>query len=380
MNNDYKICNRCVMDTSDSFITFDDAGVCSHCLNFDLNTATGWFPDAIGKIKLEQICARIREEGAGKEYDCIIGLSGGLDSSYLAVLLKDYGLRPLAVHVDAGWNSELAVNNIEQVIKFCEWELHTHVMDWEEIKDLQLSYLKSGVANQDVVQDHAFFAVLYKFAVQNNIKYVISGGNIATESIEPNSWEHSAMDAKNLKAIHSKYGKRPLRDYRTISFFNYYINYPIIRKMKVIRPLNFVPYGKSLALQSLKASVGYKDYGRKHGESRFTKFYQDYYLPTKFGIDKRRSTLSSRVLSGEISREEALLDLEHQLYLNEELDEDKSYIAKKLGISVQELDQLIDSPTRHYSEFPNWDIEHKLLKFLQRTINKIFSINIGNYS
>jgi len=378
--NNYQICSRCVMDTTYPEITFDEHGVCNHCHQFDEVTTKRWFPNDEGKKKLDTIFNQIKQEGRNKEYDCIIGLSGGVDSSYLALVLKDYGLRPLVVHVDAGWNSELAVHNIEQIVKYCGYDLHTHVMDWQEIKDLQLAYFKSGVANQDAVQDHAFFASLYHYAVQNNIKYVISGGNIATESVAPKSWGHSAMDAINLKAIHKRFGKRKLVSFKTINFFSYYFYYPFIKGMKVIRPLNFMPYHKGEALEVLKDKVGYKEYGRKHGESRFTKFFQDYYLPTKFNIDKRKPHLSSLILSGEISRKEALNELKKPLYDDVELKEDKSYIAKKLGISLDDLEKMIFSPGHHYSEYPNWDRQHKILKTIQSIAGKYLNKNINNYS
>jgi N-acetyl sugar amidotransferase len=201
----YQICICCVMDITDPGITFDEKGVCNHCRHFHEVTSKHWFPNDEGKKKLDTLFSKIKQKGKGKEYDCIIGLSGGVDSSYLALMLKDCGLRPLVVHVDAGWNSELAVYNIEQIVKHCGYDLHTHVIDWQEIKDLQLAYLKSGVANQDTVQDHAFFASLYHFAAQHNIKYVISGGNISTESVFPKAWHHAAMDAMNLKSIHKLY-------------------------------------------------------------------------------------------------------------------------------------------------------------------------------
>ena len=265
------------MDTTDPEINFDKKGECNHCKEFDEVTNKRWYPNEDGTRRLKQMIDKIKQEGKGKEYDCIIGLSGGVDSSYLALIMKDYDLRPLVVHVDAGWNSELAVHNIEQIVKYCDYDLHTHVMDWEEIRDLQVAYLKAGVANQDVIQDHAFFASLYHFAVENNIKTVISGGNIATESVFPKSWHHTAMDAINLKAIHKKFGSRKLKHYKTISFLDYYFYYPFIKGMTVINPLNFMPYHKEKALEVLKETIGYKEYGRKHGESRFTKFFQNYY-------------------------------------------------------------------------------------------------------
>ena len=203
-----QICSRCVMDSSDPEISFDLNGICSHCKKFDTISSKDWWPNEDGAKKLDVILEKIKSDGRGAEYDCIIGLSGGLDSAYLALVLKDYGLRPLVVHVDAGWNSELAVHNIEKLVKYCGYDLHAHIMNWPEIRDLQLAYLKAGVANQDVVQDHAFFAVLYHFAVQNKIKYVLSGGNLATEAISVPSWHHAAMDAMNLHAIHKKYGEK----------------------------------------------------------------------------------------------------------------------------------------------------------------------------
>jgi len=379
-NKEYQICSRCVMDTSDPEIKFDDSGVCNHCHEFDEVTSKRWFPNNEGKKMLDDIFTKIKDDGKNKEYDCIIGLSGGCDSAYLALLLKDYNLRPLVVHVDAGWNSELAVFNIEQIVKHCGFELYTHVMDWEEIRDLQVSFLKAGVANQDTIQDHAFFATLYHFAVKNDISYVISGGNIATESVFPTSWHHAAMDAIQIKAIHQKFGKTRIKDYKTISFFQYYFYYPFIKKMKTVRPLNYMKYNREEALSILKEQIGYKEYGRKHGESRFTKFFQNYYLPTKFGMDKRKPHLSSMILSGELTREQALKELESPLYPESELREDKEYVAKKLGLTVTELDNLIISPGCSYKRYKNWDKWHKLVKKTHYFTEKILKRNIKIYS
>lgn len=379
-NRPYQICTRCVMDTTDQHIEFDSGGVCNHCIRFESELAKRWHPNDFGRQQLSRIIDKIKEDGKRKEYDCIIGLSGGVDSSYLALAIKDYGLRPLVVHVDAGWNSELAVHNIEQIVKYCEFDLHTHVMDWGEIKDLQLAYLKAGVANQDVVQDHAFFASLYHFATKNKIKYVISGGNIATESVEPFSWEHSAMDSRNLVAIHKKFGSGKVRNFKTISFFDYYFYYPLIKGLTVVRPLNFIPYSKELSIKVLKEKVGYKEYGRKHGESRFTKFFQNHYLPKKFNIDKRRSHLSSLILAKQLTRVEALAELEKPLYDQIELAEDKAYIAKKLGISIQQLESYIDEPSRHYSEFDNWDNLYKLIPKFKAYYQKVFGRMAKSYS
>ncbi len=276
-------------------------GVCNHCHTFDAVQSKQWFPGPEGESRLAEIVDRIKKDGEGKEYDCIIGLSGGVDSSYLALKLRTFGLRPLVVHVDAGWNTELAVRNIENIVKYCNYDLHTHVMDWEEMRDLQLAYLRAGVANQDVPQDHAFFASMYHFSVKNKIKYIISGGNISTEAVFPRAWHHSAMDAINLHDIHRRFGERKLEHYRTISFFQYYFGYPFIYGMKTILPLNYMPYTKSEALRELVEKVGYKPYQRKHGESVFTRFFQNHYLPVRFGYDKRKPHL--RVLSCPVNDE-----------------------------------------------------------------------------
>ena len=379
-NKKHQVCTRCVMDTSDSKIEFNSDGVCNHCQEFDGITSIDWHPDNKGKEILRDILKDVRSQGKNQEYDCIIGLSGGINSSYLTLLLKEYDLKPLVVHVDAGWNSELAVYNVEKIIKYCGFDLYTHVMDWEEMRDLHVSYLKSGISNQDTIQDHAFFASLYHFAVKNKIKYVISGGNIATESVSPKSWHHSAMDASNIRHIHKKFSGKSLKNYKTISFFEYYFYYPMVLGMKTIRPLNFMPYNSREALQVLKETVGYKEYGRKHGESRFTKFFQNYYLPRKFGIDKRIIHLSSMILSEQITRDEALEELRKPLYNPVELLEDKSYIAKKLLISIDELDGYIDGPGSSYSNYRNWDNKYNVMKKLQKIITKITGKKIKNYS
>jgi aminotransferase len=376
----YRICTRCVLDTTDPEITFDAAGVCNHCHSFDDSISKSWFPDERGAGMLAATVAEIKKSGAGKPFDCILGLSGGVDSSYLALKAKELGLRPLIVHVDAGWNSELAVHNIERIVEHCGYELFTHVLNWREVRDLQLAYVKSGVANQDVVQDHGFFATLYHFAIKENIKYVLNGGNIATEAVFPRAWHHAAMDAINLKAIHRRFGTLPLSDYKTISFFEYYVYYPLIRGMQVVRPLNYMLYDKQTALAYLKKQVGYKEYGRKHGESVFTKFFQNYYLPKRFGYDKRRPHLASMILSGQITRQEALRKLAEPLYDADELHKDRAYIASKLEISVDELEAYIAAPKTHYTDYANWDGRYRLFKSAQNAAQNILGTRKRGYS
>jgi aminotransferase len=380
MSSSPQICSRCVMDTTDPEITFDKDGVCSHCLGFDTVTKKNWFPNKDGAQKLETIVETIKREGKNKEYDCIIGLSGGADSSYLALKIKEFGLRPLVVHVDAGWNAELAVNNIECLVKYCDYDLHTHVMNWQDMKKLQLAYLRSGIANQDVPQDHAFFASLYHFAVKKDIRYVLNGGNLATESIFPRSWHHSAMDAANLKAIFKKFGKGKLQEYKVVSFFQYYLYYPFIRKMRVIRPLNFMPYDKETAIAELQETIGWKPYGRKHGESLFTRFFQNYYLVERFGFDKRKPHLSSLIMSEQMTREEALNELQKPLYDPDDLKEDLFYFRKKLDLTENDFDTLLKLPTRDATEFPSDIGKYQMLKKLQAKLEALSGKRLSNYS
>ena len=376
----YQQCSRCVMDTSDPAIAFDADGVCNHCRTFDQVTRTQWFPNEEGARRWEAMAAQIRQAGQGQEYDCILGLSGGIDSSYLALKVKDWKLRPLVVHVDAGWNSELAVANIEAVVKHCNFDLHTHVVDWEEMRDLHLAYLKAGIANQDVPQDHVFFASLYHFATRNGIRFILSGGNIATESIFPTAWHGSAMDAVNLRAIHKKYGERPLRTYSTIGFFDYFVWYPFVRKMRTARPLNFMPYDKQQAIAELEQKMGWRAYGRKHGESLFTKLFQNYYLPTKFGYDKRKPHLASLIVSGQMTRVDALAKLQEPLYNPNELEIDITYFCKKLRITRQQFDGFLTAPSHHYSDFPTWEARYRLLKKSQGLVERVLGRQVRVYS
>lgn len=343
------------MDTSDADILFDADGVCSWCRRFDAQIRRDWHPDEAGRAMLERTVAAIKAEAAGREYDCIVGLSGGVDSSYGAyVARRELGLRLLAVHVDAGWNSELAVRNIENLVKRLDIDLHTHVVDWEEMRDLQIAFLRCGVANQDVPQDHAFFAALYRFAVSKGIRWVLSGGNIATESVLPTSWGYNAMDLRHLKSIHRRFGALKLRTFPTCNFFEYYVYYPFVRGMRVLRPLNYLPYVKAEALATLERELGYRYYGTKHGESRFTKFFQGYWLPARFGFDKRRAHLSSLVLSGQVTRDEALARLAQPPYASAaELEEDKAFVAKKLGLAVPEFDRLLAGPLHSHRDYPS---------------------------
>ena len=291
----------------------------------------------------------------------------------------EWGLRPLVVHVDAGWNSELAVQNIERIVKHCGYELHTHVVNWEDMRELHLSYLRAAVANQDVPQDHAFFAALYHFATENNVRYVLNGGNVATEGIFPSAWHGAAMDARNIKAIHAQYGTQPLTDYPLISFSRYYFWYPMVKRMTPLRPLNLIPYSKGDAVSELEHQIGWRSYPRKHGESLFTKFFQNFYLPTKFGYDKRRPHLSSLIASDSLSRNRALDLLEEPLYGDEELRRDREYVCRKLRVSETEFEDLMNRPTQHSSDFKNWEKRYTRLKSAQSHIGRLTGKTISAY-
>jgi N-acetyl sugar amidotransferase len=351
MTRPYQICQRCVMDTSDPDIRFDEHGVCSHCLEFDLLQKplirTG--PD--GEAMLQAQVNAIKERSRGRPYDCIIGLSGGVDSSYVAWKVIDLGLRPLAVHVDTGWNSELAVSNIERISKKLGIHLFTYVIDWEAMRELQLAFFRAGVANCDIPQDHAFVAVLYKTAIKHGIGSVISGHNLATEAILPEAWGYTSIDRKHIRAIHSRFGKGSLAAYPSYSLWQYTFWWPYVRRMKIFPILNFVDYRKADAKQFLMEHFGWRDYGGKHYESRLTKFFQSYYLPTKFGFDKRRAHLASLIVSGQATREAALRELQTPLYDDRQLADDKAYIAKKLRVGEDELDRIIAAPRRRHEEF-----------------------------
>ena len=362
----YQVCTNCVMDTTDAEITFDKNGVCNHCKKFEKDIKPKWFPNEVGREKLDKIIEQIQTDGKDKEYDCVIGLSGGVDSSYLAYVLRTQypKLKILAIHIDGGWNSELAVHNIENIVKILDIDLYTGVINWEEMKDLQLAYFKSQLANQDVPQDHAFFATLYAVANKYKIKYFLSGGNYATESILPSSWGYNAMDATQLKAVHKKFGKIKLKDYTTVSFFQKYIYYPLIKKFKIIRPLDLMEYNKEEAKKIIIEKINWRDYGGKHHESRFTKFFQAHWLPTKFGYDKRKAHLSSLIVAGQITRDEAQVELDKPLYDANELKEDKEFLAKKMGLSLKEFNEIMKQENKTFKDYPSdYEFEQKMRKF-----------------
>lgn len=355
MNNTrpYQICTNCVMDTTDSKIAFDGKGVCDHCNTYYRDILPNWHTDERGEKALRQIIDNIKEQGKGRDFDCLMGMSGGIDSSYLLYIMKEqFGLRPLVFHVDAGWNSQIAVNNIERLVDGLGLDLYTEVVNWEEMKDLQLAYFKSGVPHIDVPQDHAFFAAMYKFASKYKIKYILTGGNYATECVRnPLEWMYYQSDSIQLKDIYKKHGKGKLKDYKVTNILWHKFYLPYIKGIKLIRPLDYVPYNKDEAMQLLVNKYGYQKYPQKHFESRFTRFYESYWLPTKFGYDTRKVQYSSLILTRQMTREEALEKLKSPAYDPNTIEADFEYIATKLGITKEELQSYLDGESKTYKDY-----------------------------
>jgi len=341
------------MDTSDSGIAFDARGWCDYCNNFHSNILPNWHTDERGEREIARLVEQVKREGRERDHDCILGISGGVDSSYLAYLAKEkLGLRPLVFHVDAGWNSQEAVNNIEKLVDALGLDLHTEVVDWLEMQDLQLAFFKAQVPHLDTPQDHAFIAALYNFAAKHGIKYILNGGNYSTECVrEPLEWHYHASDLRQLKDIHRRFGTRPLKTFPLASVFTYKLYYRYIRGIRVLRPLNYVPYIKEDAMSFLVEQFGWQRYAHKHYESRFTRFYEGYWLPTKFGYDKRRAHFSSLILTQQMSRDEALERIAKPAYDADTVAQDFEYIATKLGLTVPQLQSLMRGENRSYRDY-----------------------------
>lgn len=352
-NRKYQICTNCVVDTTDSKITFDENGVCDHCNNFYRNILPNWHTDRKGWQSLQKIVKKIKKEGKGKDFDCILGVSGGIDSSYLLYIAKKkLGLRPLVFSVDTGWNTQLAVNNIEKLVDKLGLDLFTEVIDWEEMRDLQLAFFKAGIPYLDIPQDHAIFATMYNFAAKYRIKYILTGANFSTECVrDPLEWKYHASDLVFLKDIHKKFGQRPLVKFPLANILTYKVFYRYFKGVRVVRPLNYVPYVQEDAMQFLSDYYGWQRYPQKHFESRFTKFYEGYWLFKKFGYDTRRHQFSSLILTKQMTRKRALEKLSQPPYDKNTIAQDFEYIATKLGISVTELQRYMDLPNKTYKDY-----------------------------
>jgi N-acetyl sugar amidotransferase len=356
------------MDSTDPLITFDKTGHCCHCTEFLDNSAKHNYHGKESEAALDTIFEKIRRSGRHRKYDCVLGVSGGTDSSYLAYIIKQRGLRPLAVHMDNGWNSDKAVVNIKNVTRKLGIDYESYVLDWEEFKDLQLAFLKASVPEAETPTDIAIPAALHAVAAKHRIKYILSGGNLATEGIRPRSWHYDVKDLKYFTYIHTKFGSRPLKSFPTFGYKKE-IFYKIGKGMRMIYPLNFVPFIRDEAERLLREKLEWRPYGGKHHESTYTKFIQSYYLYEKFKIDYRRATLSTRICVGEITRFQAVERLRSIPYDPDEIEEAKKYIAKKLSIDRDELERIMSLPPKWYWDYPN---DERRLSFLYETYRRLF--------
>lgn len=367
----YQICTKTIMDTTDPNIIFDANGISDYYHNFQETILPNWHTDERGYKELMQTAEQIRKEGRGKDFDCIMGLSGGLDSSYAAYIAKDVmGLRPLIFHVDAGWNTQQAVGNIEKLVNGLGLDLYTEVINWEEMKDLQVAFLKSQIADQDLPQDAAFFSGLYKFANKYKISTILTGANYSTECCrEPEEWGgYPGIDTTLFHDIHKRFGKRPLKSFPLVDILIYKIYYRYRYGMKVVKPLNLVPYVKKDAEQLLFDKFGWEKFQHKHHESRFTRFYEDYWMPKKFGYEKRRAHFSSLILTGQMTRDEAIDRISRPEMDDHFLQQEFEYVANKLDLSVKELQEIFEGENKTFNDYKNkkWliDLGARVQRFL----------------
>lgn len=370
----YRICVNCVMDTTDPAISFDSAGVCDHCRTYEKEIAPIWNFGEDREQQLWSIVNRIKRNGEKKDFDCILGMSGGIDSSYLLYLVTEkLGLRPLVFHVDAGWNSQIAVNNIERLVDGLGLDLYTEVIDWDDMRKLQKAYFKSGVAHIDTPQDHAFFATMYKFASKHNVKDIITGGNYSTECVRnPKEWMYFQSDSFQLRDIYKKYGEEPLKSYPVTNILWHKIYLPYIKGIKLHRLLDFMPYDKEKATSFLVDNYGYQRYPQKHFESRFTRFYESYWLPEKFGYDTRKVQFSSLILTNQMTRDEALEELSRPAYDPEYVHHELEYVASKLEWTNEQLIACLKGSNKSFRDYSNqeaiYNVGSKILKLLGKEL------------
>lgn len=364
MKKEFQVCKLCVMDTTDPNIKFDDQGVCNHCVEFSQNVASRVFSGEEGRGMLLKIIDKIKRSGERNEYDCIVGISGGVDSTYVALQCKQLGLRALAVHLDNGWNSELAVSNIEKVIKKLDFDLYTKVLDWREFRDIQLSFLKASTPDGEVPTDHAIFALLLKVAREKNIKYIMNGMNYLSEASVIPAWSYGHGDWGYIKYIQKKFGSLKIKNYPHYTPLEmFYMLF--IKRVQFVSILNYIDYKKEDAIKELSEKLEWQYYGGKHHESTYTKFFQAYILPTKFGIDKRKIHLSNAIQSGQMSRNEALDELKKPLYEESAALNDKEFVSKKLGLKLEEFEELMNRRPLFYTDYPNSSKLYFRLKKIQ---------------
>jgi N-acetyl sugar amidotransferase len=354
-----RVCTRCVMSTTDPDISFDDEGRCNHCTDYFERMASLTYQPETSDRELAAIVERIKAAGRGKEYDCVMGMSGGIDSSYAVFVAKSLGLRPLAVHMDNGWDSDTAARNIKNIARTLGVDYQSVVLDWEEFRDLQLAFLRASVPEIETPTDIAIPAALHRIAAENGVKFILMGGNYVTEGILPRAWHYNAKDVRFLKAVQRRFGSGRLRTFPTFGFVKE-TYYKFFKGIRLVYVLNHVPYSKGDAMKKLE-ELGWEYYGGKHYESTITGFVQSYLLPVKFQIDYRRATLSSQICAGEMTREDALEILKAPPYDAERAGQEKLYVAKKFGISAEEMDAILAEPPKTHHDYPN---NERLLEFL----------------
>lgn len=360
-----RICQRCVMDESDPEIEFDTEGVCNHCHAYEQVFSKRVIPEAEIESRILTLVSDIKRAGQNREYDCVIGLSGGVDSSYVALKAKQLGLRPLAVHFDNGWNAELAVGNIERLVKKLDLDLYTYVVEWEEFKDIQMSLLKASLPSAEIPTDHAIFAVLMKVALKYRVPYIVTGTNVRTEGIYIESWGYGHSDWRHIKDVHRRHGNLPIKTFPYFSL-SYLAYVTMVRRVRFASILNYLRYDKFQAIDELVAEVGWTPYEGKHHESVYTRFFQSYILPVKFGIDKRKSHLSALIYSDpeKFTRDWALEELQKPICPPSLVREDKEYVAKKFSLSVEQFDQIMAVPPRSFKTYKsNYNLIKSLRKF-----------------
>jgi N-acetyl sugar amidotransferase len=361
------------MDTTDARINFDSRGYCDHCNTFYKKILPHWQADQWDDKKIYRIINDIKKQGENNDFDCIIGMSGGVDSSYLTYIAKEvFKLRPLVFHVDAGWNTQIAVTNIKKIVDKLKLDLYTEVINWNEMRDLQLAFLKSGVPHIDAPQDHAYFATMYKFAEKHNVKYILTGANYSTECIRnPIEWMYYQSDSLQLKDIHNKFGTVKLRQYPITNILKHKVILPYIKGIQLISPLNYIYYSKYDAIKVLKEKFDWEPYPQKHFESRFTRFYEGYWLIKRFGFDTRRVQFSSLILTNQMSREDALLELRHFPLDDTTVDQECAFIANKLGISVEELRSYLHAPLKSFRDYRSQDFLYKFGAIIMRLLGLV---------
>lgn len=364
-----RTCVKCVMDTTDPDITFDEDGVCNHCHEYLENLKLIVFEGDEGRRKLDRFVDETKANGKGKPYDCIIGLSGGVDSSYGAWLVKEMGLRPLAVHLDNGWNSELAVKNIHGLVNQLGIPLSTHVLDWEEFRDLQIAFLKSSTPDSEIPSDHAIFCLMIQMAKKHDVP-IFTGMNHRTESHLPKAWSQGHLDWRYIKSVNQRFGGRPLKTFPHLHIWQFYQFFQTGRWFHL---LNHVDFNKTEAKRFLVDSLGWRDYGGKHHESLYTRVFQGYILPKKFGYDKRKAHLSSLICSGEITREQALEELEREPYPLDTQKEDREYLLTKFGFTEKQFDDIMNARHKSYYDYPNYHfVMHNPVYHFLNAIRKAF--------